>query len=53
VAIYLIRLADVLGVDVGEAVRGKLERNEARYPAEVVRGRARMGTDAVDGLPEP
>jgi NTP pyrophosphatase (non-canonical NTP hydrolase) len=41
VAIYLIRLADVLGVDLGEAVRGKLDRNEGRYPAEVVRGRAR------------
>jgi len=40
VAIYLIRLADVLGVDLGETVRRKLERNEARYPAEGVRGRA-------------
>ena len=40
VAIYLIRLADVLGVDVGEAVRVKLERNEGRFPAGIVRGKA-------------
>ncbi len=34
VAIYLLRLADVLGVDVGEAVERKLERNEGRFPVE-------------------
>jgi NTP pyrophosphatase (non-canonical NTP hydrolase) len=32
VAIYLIRLSDVLGVDLGEAVRAKVERNERRFP---------------------
>lgn len=42
VAIYLIRLADVLGVDLGDAVLAKLERNEGRFPAEEVRGRSRM-----------
>jgi dCTP diphosphatase len=31
VAIYLIRLADVLGVDVAEVVRKKLEINESRF----------------------
>ena len=33
VAIYLLRLADVLGIDVGEAVERKLGRNEERFPA--------------------
>ena len=31
VAIYLIRLADVLGIDVSEAVRKKLAINESRF----------------------
>lgn len=32
VAIYLIRLADVLDVDLGASVRAKIDRNETRYP---------------------
>ena len=31
VAIYLIRLADVLGVDISEVVRKKLAINETRF----------------------
>lgn len=31
VAIYLIRLADVLGVDIAEVVRKKLVINESRF----------------------
>jgi NTP pyrophosphatase (non-canonical NTP hydrolase) len=31
VAIYLIRLADVLGVDIPEVVRKKLAINETRF----------------------
>jgi NTP pyrophosphatase (non-canonical NTP hydrolase) len=31
VAIYLIRLADVLGVDIAEVVRKKLAINESRF----------------------
>ena len=31
VAIYLIRLADVLGIDVAEVVRKKLAINESRF----------------------
>jgi NTP pyrophosphatase (non-canonical NTP hydrolase) len=30
---YLIRLADVLGVDLAEAVRAKMKINETRFPA--------------------
>jgi NTP pyrophosphatase (non-canonical NTP hydrolase) len=29
---YLIRLADVLGVDLADAVRAKMRRNETRFP---------------------
>ena len=31
---YLIRLADVLGVDLAEAVRGKMRLNETRFPVD-------------------
>lgn len=31
---YLIRLADVLGVDLAEAVRAKMRLNETRFPAD-------------------
>lgn len=39
VAIYLLRMADVLGVDLMAAIEAKIERNEARFPAEVERER--------------
>ena len=32
VMIYLVRLADVLGVDLADAAMTKIERNEARFP---------------------
>lgn len=32
VAIYLMRLADVLGIDLRDAVLAKLERNKDRFP---------------------
>ena len=40
VVIYALSLANALDVDVSEAVLGKLERNEGRFPAEEWRGRA-------------
>jgi dCTP diphosphatase len=45
VLIYLVRLADVLGIDLLLAADAKLDRNESRYPAEVVRGRADRPSD--------
>lgn len=45
VLIYLVRLADVLGVDLAAAAGAKLDRSERRYPAEVVRGRADVRVD--------
>ncbi|WP_040884792.1 nucleotide pyrophosphohydrolase [Janibacter sp. HTCC2649] len=40
VFIYLLNLADVLGVDLLAAARKKLEGASSRFPAEGVRGRA-------------
>src|SRR3954462_15671504 len=40
VFIYLVRLADVLGVDLMHAADEKIKRNGRRYPVELSRGRA-------------
>lgn len=44
VLIYLVRLADLVGVDLLAAARDKLTLNEAKYPADRVRGTARKPT---------
>ena len=38
VLIYLVRLADVSGIDLDSAVAAKVERNAVRYAADEVRG---------------
>lgn len=48
VATYVLRLADVLGIDVAEAVRAKLRLNEERYPTERARGNARKYNELGD-----
>ena len=40
VLLYILSLANALGIDVSVAVLGKLERNEERFPAEEWRGKA-------------
>lgn len=40
VFIYLTRMADLLGVDLLDAARRKIELNEKKYPAHEVRGKA-------------
>ncbi len=40
VLIYLIRLADKLGVDLEQAVMEKIELNEVKYPKNSVKGSA-------------
>jgi NTP pyrophosphatase (non-canonical NTP hydrolase) len=42
---YLLRLADVLGVDVGEALLSKLEDNAQKYPVHLARGSAAKYTE--------
>jgi NTP pyrophosphatase (non-canonical NTP hydrolase) len=44
VTIYLLRLADVLGVDLVEAAHAKLDEGEKRYDAETYRGSARKAS---------
>lgn len=43
--IYLVRLADQLNIDLLEAAQRKLALNEAKYPAERVRGSAKKYSD--------
>jgi dCTP diphosphatase len=38
VAILLLEMADLAGVNLGEAIDSKLRRNEERYPCEKARG---------------
>ena len=45
VMIYLIRLADKLGMDLVCAAEKKLEQNHQKYPVDRVRGSARKYTD--------
>jgi dCTP diphosphatase len=40
IQIYLIRLADKLGIDMEKAVNAKIKLNEKKYPAKKVRGKA-------------
>ena len=49
IQIYLIRLADKLGVDMEKAVNAKIELNAQKYPAEKVRGSALKYNDCDDG----
>ena len=38
IQLYLIRLADKVGVDISAAVEQKIKKNETKYPAEKVKG---------------
>lgn len=51
---YLLRLADILGIDLEEALRAKIQVNGQKYPVELARGNATkytsLGTErAVEG----
>ncbi|BCL16131.1 nucleotide pyrophosphohydrolase [Micromonospora sagamiensis] len=46
VMIYLVRLADVLGIDLVEAATDKLADSARRYPVERARGSAAKAPDA-------
>ena len=49
IQIYLIRLADKLGVDMEKAVNARIKLNEKKYPADKVRGSAVKYNDCDDG----
>jgi NTP pyrophosphatase (non-canonical NTP hydrolase) len=43
--VYLIRIAHQLDIDLVSAAKKKIELNESKYPAEIVRGSARKYTE--------
>ena len=45
ILIYLVRLADKLGVDLEEAALAKIETNAERYPVDKARGTATKYSD--------
>jgi NTP pyrophosphatase (non-canonical NTP hydrolase) len=45
VAVYLIELADNLGIDLAKAIAEKMAHNEAKYPADKVRGSSKKYTE--------
>ncbi|MEN8171217.1 MAG: nucleotide pyrophosphohydrolase [Pseudomonadota bacterium] len=45
IQIYLIRIAERLGVDLVRAAQDKMAINEQRYPIEKVRGSARRASE--------
>jgi NTP pyrophosphatase (non-canonical NTP hydrolase) len=45
VQVYLIRLADQLGIDIVSEVECKMAENATKYPADQVRGSAKKYTD--------
>ena len=45
VLLYLLQLADQLGIDLAEAAREKIELNAVKYPAREVRGSSRKYTE--------
>jgi NTP pyrophosphatase (non-canonical NTP hydrolase) len=49
ILLYLVRLADILGVDLDAAVEAKLAVNARKYPVEVSRGNATKASRRADG----
>ena len=45
VAIYLVELADITGIDLAQAIEAKLEKNASKYPVDKSRGRSTKYTD--------
>jgi NTP pyrophosphatase (non-canonical NTP hydrolase) len=45
VQIYLLRLADKLGINIDQAVHEKMKENRAKYPADRVKGSAAKYTN--------
>jgi len=41
ILMYLLRISDLLHIDVAAAVANKMQKNAAKYPVEEFRGRAR------------
>ena len=48
IQVYLIRLADKLGVDIVASTLAKMEKNAQKYPADKVRGQSKKYTQYDD-----
>jgi len=51
IGIYLTELADNLGIDLLAAMERKITKNEAKYPADQVRGSSKKYNEYHDDLP--
>ncbi|NBW85526.1 MAG: nucleotide pyrophosphohydrolase [Planctomycetia bacterium] len=49
VVMFAMLLSDRLGIDLAEAISGKLAANEKKYPVKLARGSARKYTELRDG----
>jgi NTP pyrophosphatase (non-canonical NTP hydrolase) len=45
VFLYLIKLADMLDINLSESLDNKMIKNEKKYPAEIVKGSSRKYTE--------
>ena len=45
VLLYLVRMADRCGIDLGDVVMKKIKQNAAKYPADKVRGSSKKYTE--------
>ena len=45
ILVYLIRMADQLDIDLISAAKKKIKSNEAKYPADLVRGSSKKYTE--------
>jgi len=48
VLFYLVRMADVLGIDLNEAAKSKLALNARKYPADLSRGSSQKRSEPKD-----
>lgn len=48
VLLYLVRMADMLGIDLDEAVKSKLALNARKYPADLSRGSSKKRSAPED-----
>ena len=52
IQIYLVRLADKLGIDILAAAVAKLEENDRKYPASRVKGSSKKYSEYPEGGPD-
>ncbi|KAI3794892.1 hypothetical protein L1987_37533 [Smallanthus sonchifolius] len=51
VLLYLVRLSDICGVDLGKAVLRKLEINATKYPVKLSKGSSKKHNQIINSLP--